>query len=201
MSIQISALDTSAPVPDRLAQVFNLALLATCRAMQNQYDECEDENLVNQIRLTGICFNLRKISGEKFHFSFFFQKFSFVSVWPKHYKDKVTYEKTWLLRKPVFMCETILLVKLFYKLIIFNPEFTRGARQVWPDLSRPCSGQGWFVGRKSDGESCSHDWTGENRLLFSKFLLLQQHLFKWKKTIYRNCQMSASKSIHDRFSY
>lgn len=43
---QISALDTSAPFQDRLSQVFNLSLLATCKALQNQYDDNKDENLV-----------------------------------------------------------------------------------------------------------------------------------------------------------
>ena len=44
--LQISALDASAPVPDRLAQVFNLALSATCRAMQKQTEDGDDEYLV-----------------------------------------------------------------------------------------------------------------------------------------------------------
>lgn len=48
---QISALDTSTPICDRLSQVFNLSLLATCKALQSQYDENEDENLVSLIKV------------------------------------------------------------------------------------------------------------------------------------------------------
>lgn len=51
IKFQISALDTNAPIQDRLCQAFNLSLLATCKAMQNQYDESEDDNLVHLFTL------------------------------------------------------------------------------------------------------------------------------------------------------
>lgn len=46
---QISALDTSTPIPDRLAQVFNLALSATCRALQTKHEEGDDEHLASLV--------------------------------------------------------------------------------------------------------------------------------------------------------